>query len=65
MKTIRNRARDRLPSVLLTLLSIVQALALEFLWSHISEAEYPFEPSWIAAISWLQIAASFNGIVLI
>lgn len=65
MKTIRNRARERLPSVLLTLLSIVQALALEFLWSHIRNTDYLFDWSRIAVLSWLQISASFIGIVLI
>ena len=65
MKTIRNRARERLPSVLLTLLSIVQALALEFLWSHIRDTDYLFAWSQIAVLSWLQITATFIGIVLI
>lgn len=65
MNTIRNRAKEHLPTVLLTLLSIVQALALELLWSHVREANYIFEPSWIAVISWTQIAASFLGIILI
>ncbi len=65
MNTIRNRAKEHLPAVLLTLLSIVQALALELLWTHVREANYILELSWIAAISWTQIAASFLGIVLI
>jgi len=34
MESMRNRATDMFPMVLLTLLSIVQALALEFLWDH-------------------------------
>lgn len=65
MNTIRNRAKTHLPTVLLTLLSIVQALALELLWSHVREAYYIFELSWLAVISWAQIAASLIGIVLI
>jgi len=65
MKTIRNRARERLPSVLLTLLSIVQALALEFLWSHVRDTDYLLVGSWTAILSWLQITASFISIVLI
>ena len=32
---MRSRAKDHLPSVLLTLLSIVQALALQLLWEHV------------------------------
>jgi hypothetical protein len=34
MKSIRDRARKNFPSVLLTLLSIVQAVALEKLWEQ-------------------------------
>ena len=65
MNPIRKRAKDHLPTVLLTLLSIVQALALELLWSHLRAANYIFELSWLAFISWAQIAATFLGIVLI
>jgi hypothetical protein len=62
---MRDRAKEHFPTVLLTLLSIVQALALELLWSHLRESPYLFEPSWVAAISWLQIFATFLGLVLI
>ena len=65
MNTIRNRAKEHLPTVLLTLLSIVQALALELLWSHVREASYLFELSSIALIYWTQITASLIGVVLI
>ena len=37
METIRTRATDLLPSVLLTVLSMIQALALELLWTRIRE----------------------------
>jgi hypothetical protein len=62
---MRERAKEHFPTVLLTLLSIVQALALELLWSHFGEADYLFEPTWVAVISWVQVAATFLGIVLI
>jgi hypothetical protein len=62
---MRDRVKDHFPTVLLTLLSIVQALALELLWSHLRESPYLFEPSMTAAISWLQISATFLGLVLI
>jgi hypothetical protein len=62
---IRDRAKEYFPTVLLTLLSIVQALALELLWSHLRETTYLFNPSWISAISWMQIFATFLGLVLI
>jgi hypothetical protein len=51
--------------VLLTLLSIVQALALELLWSHIRESTHLFDMSFPALLSWVQIATNFMGIVLI
>jgi hypothetical protein len=39
---IRDRAKEQLPSVLLTLMSIIQALALEFLWEYVREAPRAF-----------------------
>jgi len=65
MDTIRNRAKDKFPMVLLTLLSIVQALALEFLWDHTRHRTEIFEISVVALLGWLQIAASLNIIILI
>jgi hypothetical protein len=51
--------------VLLTLLSIVQALALELLWSQVRESAYLFEMTWAAMLTWIQIGTSFLGIVVI
>lgn len=65
MQEIRNRARANLPTVLLTLLSIVQALALEFLWDHIREVQDLFTLSWLNALLWLQLSATLIGLVLI
>ena len=65
MDTIRNRAKDRFPMVLLTLLSIVQALALEFLWDHTRHRTEIFEISVVALLGWLQIVASLYVIILI
>lgn len=65
MNTMRERAKEHFPTVLLTLLSIVQALALELLWSHLQEAEYLYILSPTAVALWLQILATFFGIVLI
>ena len=65
MDTIRNRAKDRFPMVLLTLLSIVQALALEFLWDHTRHRTEIFEISVVALFGWLQIAVSLYVIILI
>ena len=65
METIRNRAKDKFPMVLLTLLSIVQALALEFLWDHIRHRTDLWEFSAAAVSNWLQIGATLNIIILI
>jgi len=65
MNEMRQRATENFPSVLLTLLSIVQALAVELLWSHIRATAYLFELNWISLIAWVQIIATLIGIVLV
>lgn len=65
MKIIRDRTKEHSPMVLLTLLSIVQALALELLWSQVLESADLFDLSWTALLTWIQVAASFLGIVVI
>lgn len=65
MNTIRNRAKEQLPVVLLTLLSIVQALALELLWGEVRAADYLHEPGWSALLGWVQVGTTFLGILLI
>ena len=65
MDIIRNRATDQFPLVLLTLLSIVQALALELLWDHLRNRPDLYEYSWLALLSWVQVTASLMGIMLI
>ncbi len=65
MDSIRNRAKRRFPTVLLTLLSIVQALALEFLWDHSRHRPELYEATAAALVGWLQIAATLNVIILI
>ena len=65
MESIRNRAVEQFPTVLITLLSIVQALALEFLWDHLHHRPDLYEMSVLAVMGWLQIAASLIGMILI
>lgn len=65
MNTIRNRAKDHMPVVLLTLLSIVQALALELLWAHIRSHDYLFDATWAALLGWMQVLATMLGVLLI
>ena len=65
MDSIRNRAKKRFPTVLLTLLSIVQALALEFLWDQSRHRPELYEVSATSLLAWLQIAATLNVVILI
>lgn len=47
--------------MLLTLMSIIQALALEFLWDVVRTSERTL--SWAAVLVWLQILANMLGIL--
>ena len=62
---MRARAKSQMPMVLLTLLSIIQALALELLWVHITGEAMLLKLSWVSFLSWLQIAVTLIGIMLI
>jgi hypothetical protein len=61
LSTVRARAKEQLPQVLLTLMSIIQALALEFLWDDVRVAERALR--WDAVSTWFQIVADMLGIV--
>ena len=65
MKKIRDRARRKFPTVLLTLLSIVQAVALEKLWEQSRLRPELFDASWITVVSWLQLAATLLVIIFV
>lgn len=62
---MHDRAKEHFPMVLLTLLSIVQALALELLWTHVRGADYLFMTGWATTLHWIQIASTFLGLILI
>ncbi len=62
---IRRRAKANFPTVLLTLLSIVQAFALELLWSYVTEQTHLYDLSFFAILGWVQIVATLLGILLI
>ncbi len=62
---MKSRVRIQFPAVLLTLISIIQALALELLWSKTTGSEFLFEPSLAAAVGWLSVLAVFFGILQI
>jgi hypothetical protein len=65
MSVIRNRAKNNFPMVLLTLLSIVQALAFELLWEEVRNHHEFYEMSWTAVGGWIRIVTTFLGIILI
>ncbi len=65
MNKIRTRAQAHFPTVLLTLISIIQALALELMWSKIVESEWLWNFNLQALIGWGMLAVAFMGILLI
>jgi len=65
MKNNVERAKELVPALILTLLSMIQALALEIFWSRIGDSEFLWQWGWTAAIGWLQIAIVLEGILLI
>ena len=62
---LRTRAKDHLPTVLLTLLSIVQAFSLELMWAHVTTHEDLYHWSFVTLLSWVQIFATFLGVLVI
>lgn len=62
---LRTRAKDHLPTVLLTLLSIVQAFSLELMWAYVTTHSDLYEFSFEALLSWVQILATFLGVLVI
>lgn len=62
---MRERAKQQMPMVLLTLLSIIQALALELLWAHVRAEPDLLALNWTALLGWLQILVTLMGIILI
>ncbi|MFT7689164.1 MAG: hypothetical protein ACI9FB_004532 [Candidatus Azotimanducaceae bacterium] len=65
MNLIRQRAKENFPTVLLSILGIMQALALEILWSKIQDLDYLFDFSMLSVIAWSQIAATVMGVVIV
>ena len=65
MQNNTERAKDLLPSILLTILSMIQALALELFWSKIEDADFLWNGGVGAVIGWLQLAVMLLGMLLI
>lgn len=61
----RSRAKEHFPAVLLTLLSIVQAIALELLWGHLVESSFLYELTAQAILGWAQVLATLLAMILI
>lgn len=58
-----DRAREMLPTVVITVLSMIQALALELYWSRFSASDYLWQGGWDAMIGWLQFLIMLIGII--
>ncbi len=65
MSIIQDRAKNNFPMVLLTLLSIVQALALELLWAQLHLHAELYELTYASIVGWTQVMATLIGIMLI
>jgi hypothetical protein len=59
------RARKMLPSIIITVLSMMQALALELYWNQVQESEFLWQGGWDAWIGWLQMIVMLLGILQI
>jgi hypothetical protein len=59
------RAKDLLPAIILTVLSMIQALALELLWSRIEGSDFLWQLDPAGIIGWLQLLVMLSGILLI
>jgi hypothetical protein len=59
------RAKDLLPSIIITVLSMIQALALELFWTKIQATEFLWQGGWLSTVFWLQLAVTGAGILLI
>lgn len=65
MSNLRARAQENFPAVLLTLISIIQALALELLWAKITGTENLFRADMEALVNWGMVSVSLLGILQI
>jgi len=59
------RVRSLIPTIILTVLSMIQALALELYWNQLVASEFLWSGGWTACVGWLQFTAMFLGILLI
>jgi hypothetical protein len=57
------RARELLPAIIITVLSMIQALALELFWSRFRESDYLWLGGVDAVVGWMQFGALLLGII--
>lgn len=60
---MRNKVLSQFPLVLLTLISIIQALALELMWTKIISADYLGDFSLSTLVTWGMISVTLMGIL--
>ncbi len=65
MSRMRERARDNFPTVLLTLLSMLQAIALETLWGQVRDFDHLYHLSLEAVLGWWLVMLSLAAIILV
>ena len=65
MNNMRKRAMAQFPIILLTLVSIIQALALELVWGVIIEADYLWALTLNALVAWGTISVTLLCILQI
>lgn len=65
MNPIQARVKANVPAVVLALLGIIQAFAVELLWSFVVSEPTLYETNVEALIIWLQIAVLLAGILII
>ncbi len=63
MRETLTRARELLPAIIITVLSMIQALALELFWGRFQEADYLWLGGPDAMLGWLQFATVLLGII--
>lgn len=59
------RARDMVPSIIITVLSMIQALALELYWTRLQDSDFLWNGDWLAALGWVQLVVMLLGIIQI
>lgn len=65
MNEMRVRAQRQFPIVLLTLISIIQALALELLWTKVIESDYLWIFDVRVIVAWGMLSVTLMGILQI